>query len=139
MMSDIKNIFDVSGYAMASQMTRLNTIASNLANAGAISSTPEDAYRALRPVFSTQYADKVKENGISTVQSEEIVALNRKPVEIYQPGHPKADENGYIYRAAVNTDEEMVEMLEASRQYQNNLEVVSTLRNLMLRTVNMGR
>ena len=57
----------------------------------------------------------------------------------YQPGHPKADKDGYIYTAAVDTEEEMVEMLEASRQYENNVEVISTLRGLMMRTINMGK
>ena len=57
----------------------------------------------------------------------------------YQPGHPKADEDGFIYTAAVNVDEELVEMLEASRQYENNVEMVTTLRGLMMRTISMGK
>ena len=67
------------------------------------------------------------------------VALDREPGKVFAPDHPKANADGYIFRAAVDTEEEMVEMLEASRQYQNNLEVLSTLRSLMMRTVNMGR
>ena len=69
----------------------------------------------------------------------DIVAVDRAPDKSYQPGHPKADENGYIYTAAVDTEEEMVEMLEASRQYENNVEVISTLRGLMMRTINLGK
>jgi flagellar basal-body rod protein FlgC len=68
-----------------------------------------------------------------------IVEADREPSKIFQPDHPKADQDGYVWGAAVDVEEEMVEMLEASRQYQNNLEVVSTLRSLMMRTVNMGR
>jgi len=69
----------------------------------------------------------------------DVVALNRQPARTYMPDHPSADAEGYVYSAAVDVDEEMVEMLEAGRQYQNNLEVVSTLRTLMLRTANMGK
>ena len=58
---------------------------------------------------------------------------------IYEPGHPNADDQGYVYKAPVNSDEEMVDMLEASRQYQNNLEVIPTVRTLMMRTINMGK
>ena len=107
MMSEIKNIFDISGRAMSAQLLRLNTVASNLANANNVSGTAEDAYRAIKPVF--------------------------------MPEHPKADNQGFIYNAAVNVEEEMVEMLEASRQYQNNIEVISTLRALMMRTIQMGK
>ena len=76
---------------------------------------------------------------ISSVDVVDIVAVDREPEKVYQPGHPKADKDGYIYMAAVNTEEEMVEMLEASRQYENNVEVVSTLRGLMMRTISMGK
>ena len=69
----------------------------------------------------------------------DIVAVDREPEKVYQPGHPKADKDGYIYTAAVDAEEEMVEMLEASRQYENNVEVISTLRGLMMRTINMGK
>ena len=67
------------------------------------------------------------------------MAVDRLPDKSYQPGHPKADANGYIYTAAVDAEEEMVEMLEASRQYENNVEVISTLRGLKMRTINMGK
>ena len=138
-MNEIRNIFDISGRAMASQMTRLNAIASNLANARALSGSEEEAYRALRPVFSVNYSDKANKNGLATTDVEKIVQLDRTPDKVYQHDHPKADANGFVYAAAVDTDEEMVEMMEASRQYQNNLEVVMTLRTLMMRTANMGR
>ena len=138
-MNEIRNIFDISGRAMASQMTRLNAIASNLANARSLAGSSEEAYKALRPVFSVNYSDKANKNGLATTDDEKIVQLDRTPDKVFQPDHPKADENGFVYAASVDTDEEMVEMLEASRQYQNNLEVVMTLRTLMMRTANMGR
>ena len=68
-----------------------------------------------------------------------VQELNREPERVYMPDHPKADEDGYIFNAAVNVEEEMVEMLEASRQYQNNIEVISTLRALMVKTINLGK
>lgn len=138
-MSDVKNIFDISGRAMSAQMLRLNTVASNLANSRSVSSTEEGAYRAIKPVFSTLYADNLEKTGVSTVDVVDIVPVAREPEKVYQPGHPKADEEGYIYMAAVDAEEEMVEMLEASRQYENNVEVVSTLRGLMMRTISMGK
>ena len=69
----------------------------------------------------------------------QIKEVNRVPEKVYMPEHPQANEEGFIFNAAVNVEEELVEMLEASRQYQNNIEVVSTLRNLMMRTINMGK
>ena len=138
-MSSVKNIFDVSGRAMAAQMIRLNTVASNLANSNNISSTSEGAYRALKPIFKTIYSDKLHDNGIATVDAVNVRELNREPERVYMPDHPKANEDGYIFNAAVNIEEEMVEMLEASRQYQNNIEVISTLRALMVKTINLGK
>ena len=138
-MSEIKNIFDISGRAMASQLVRLNTVASNLANAGTVSGVKEEAFRSLKPVFKTKFADSLERNGVATVDVVGIERVNRDPVRAYMPNHPSADADGYVYRAAVDENEEMIEMVEASRQYQNNVEVVSTLRALMMRTINMGK
>ena len=138
-MADLKNIFDVAARGMSAQMVRLNTVASNLANARSVASSEAEAYRAIKPVFSTLYADDLERSGVSSVDVVDIVAVDREPEKVYQPGHPKADAAGYIYTAAVNTEEELVEMLEASRQYENNVEVISTLRGLMMRTINMGK
>lgn len=135
----IDNVFDVAGRAMSAQMLRLNTVASNLANAQSVSSTKEAAYRPMRPVFETVYADATGQQGLSTTRVRTVVKLDREPERTYSPDHPMADKDGYIYQAAVNPDEEMVDMLEASRQYQNMLETVSTLRTLMARTVKMGQ
>ena len=138
-MSDIKNIFDISGRAMAAQLVRLNTVASNLANAGTIAGSKEEAFKALKPVFETKFGDALKRSGISTVDVAGIEAINRDPEKAFMPDHPMADAQGFVYRAAVDENEEMIEMTEASRQYQNNAEVVSTLRALMMRTINMGK
>ena len=138
-MSDIKNIFDIAARGMSAQMTRLNTVASNLANARSVATSDAEAYKAVKAVFKTVYADDIQKSGISSVDVDDIVEVDRPAEKSYQPGHPKADENGFIYTAAVNVDEELVEMLEASRQYENNVEMVSTLRALMMRTISMGK
>lgn len=138
-MADINNVFDISGRAMAAQLVRLNTIASNLANAGNLASSEDEAYRSLKPVFETKYADEVRKNGIATAQAVDIVETNRIPEKLYLPDHPSANDDGFVYSAAVNIEEEYVEMMEASRQYQNNVEVITTLRTLMMRTISMGK
>jgi flagellar basal-body rod protein FlgC len=137
--SSLSNIFDVSARAMSAQMMRLNTVASNLANARSTYTNPEDAYRAIKPVFSTVYADKAARTGIASVDVESFVRVEREPLAEYRPDDPKANDEGYVYAAAVDTDEEMVEMLDASRNYQNNIEVVTTLKALMMRTINLGK
>ena len=134
----IGSVFDVAGRAMSAQMVRMNTVASNLANAGSVSGTKDGAYRAIRPVFSTEYADNARQSGLASVRVDGIVRLNRDPARVYRPDDPAANKDGYVYQSVVNSDEEMVEMLDAGRQYQNNLQVVSTLRTLMARTVAMG-
>ena len=138
-MAGINNIFDVAGRSMSAQMVRLNTIASNLANAGNISGDQDTAYRAMKPIFETTYAANVKQSGISTTEVAGITTTDRLPERMYMPNHPMADDDGFVYAAAVNVEEEFVEMLEAKRQYQNNVEVVSTIRALMMRTINMGK
>ena len=135
----IKNIFDIAGRAMAAQMVRLNTISSNLANAGATTGEPETVYKPLKPEFKTQYSENVKKNGISTVNVSKVVELQKEPFKIFDPNHPLADGDGYIYKAPINVEEEMVDMMDASRQYQNNIEVVTTLKALTLKTINLGK
>ena len=138
-MAGVKNIFDVVGRSMAAQMVRMNTIASNLANLESKAGSPEEAYKPIRPVFETAFSTSYNDDGIATVDVKDVVALDREPEMVYEPGHPSANDQGYIFRSAVNSDEEMVEMLETSRQYQNNLEVLGTVRQLMMRTINMGK
>ena len=135
----IDNVFDVAGRAMSAQMVRLNTVATNLANMGAVSGTEEGAFRALRQVFRTEYEAAAGRTGLAGVAVERVVALDRAPERIHAPDHPEADADGYIFRAAVQQEEEMVEMMDASRQYQTTLEAVSTLRTLMARTLSMGQ
>ena len=101
-MSDIKNIFDIAARGMSSQMVRLNTVASNLANSRTVASSDAEAYKAIKAVFKTVYADDVQRTGISSVDVDEIVEVDRPAEKSFQPGHPKADKDGFIYTAAVN-------------------------------------
>ena len=136
---DIKSVYDIAGRAMAAQLIRLNTVASNLANAGSTTGDPKTTYKPLKPVFETQYSDLVKKNGVATVDAVEVKEIGREPIRSYMPAHPLADKDVYVYKAPVNVDEEMVDMMEASRQYQNNVEVVTTLRALTMRTLQIGK
>ena len=135
----IKNIYDIAGRAMAAQMVRLNTIASNLANAGSATGNPNTAYKPLKPEFKTEYSDNIKKNGVATVNVEKVIELKREPIKTYMPSHPEANKEGYIFKAPINVEEEMVDMMEASRQYQNNVEVITTLKALTMKTLNIGR
>lgn len=141
MMTQIENVFDVGARSMSAQMVRMNATASNLANAGTVAGSQEEAFKPLRPLFATVYADASSaafQGDLSTTIVEDVVSLDREAEAIYQPDHPKADKDGFVYKAPVNVEEEMVEMMEASRQYQNTLEAMSTMRALMARTLAMG-
>ena len=129
------SLFDISGRAMAAQLVRLNTTASNLANAGTISGTEEGAFRSLKPVFRTIMRD----DGTATVAIDKIVSSPAAPTKRHDPSHPLADKNGDVWEAAVDSAAEMVEMLETSRQYQNNVQVLQTAKGLMLETLRLGQ
>lgn len=132
------SIFDISGRAMSAQLVRLNTTASNLANAGSVARSEAEAYKARKPIFET-YFDQANGGATATVDVVDVVSAGGTPVKRYDPGHPMADKDGYIYEAAVDQTQEMVELLEASRQYQNNVEVIQTAKSLMLNTLKLGQ
>ena len=129
------NIFDIAGRAMSAQLVRLNATASNMANAGNVTGAEKDAYRAIKPVFRSV----TESPGVSTVKVENVVATDAKPVKRYEPNHPLADKDGNVWEAAVDSSAELVDMLEASRLYQNNVQVLQTAKSLMLDTVRMGK
>ncbi len=129
--------FEISGSALSAQSIRLNTIASNLANAETIASSEAEAYRSRQPVFQALLANQaspgeVGVNMLGIVESQQ--AINRR----YEPGHPLADKDGYIFGSNVNPVEEMANMISASRAYQNNVEVLNTSRDLLLRVLSLG-
>lgn len=118
---------------MRAQNLRLNTTASNLANANTVASTAEGAYRARHPVFAAVLAGE-----IGGVETRGIVESSREPQMRYQPGHPMANEEGYVFGSNVDNVEEMANMMSATRSYQSNVDMLSTVRKLMLQTLKMG-
>jgi len=128
------NVFDVAGRAMSAQLVRMNTAASNLANAGAVSTTEADAYRPLKAVFAEQLD---KSTGLSTVRVASVSRSAATPIRQHDPGHPLADANGDVFAAPVDENAEMVEMMDSSRQYQNMVEALTTAKQLLLDTVRM--
>ena len=132
-------VFDVAGSAMNAQSVRMNVTASNLANAGSVSGNPDDVYRAKHPVFSSFQDTLNAQSGISGVRLEGIVESNAPVNQVYQPGHPEADAEGYVWATNVNAIEEMVNMISASRSYKNNVEIINTTRDLLTQTLQMGR
>ena len=134
-MSSFK-IFDIAASGMMAQSTRLNTVASNLANAESVASSEEGAYKARRPVFQTILDENQNVKG---VQVKAITEKNAPAQMLYEPGNPLADSKGYIYKSNVNPIEEMTDMISASRSYQNNIEVMNTVKQLMLNTLRLGQ
>lgn len=132
------NAFDVAGTAMNAQSVRLNVTASNLANAGSVSGDPAKVYRARQPVFSSFSDTLAGANGIAGVRLRDIVESSAPLSVQHQPNHPEADEDGNVYVSNVNTVEEMVNMMSASRSYQNNVEVINTTRDMLLQTLSLG-
>jgi flagellar basal-body rod protein FlgC len=124
---------------MSAQTVRLNLTASNLANAETVAGSPEEAYKARQPVFAA--ALKAVQGADDTpvpVRVEAVVESQAPAQMLHMPSHPLADANGYVYRSNVNTVEEMVNMISASRSYQNNVEVMNTSKELLLQTLRLG-
>jgi len=133
------DVFDVAGSAMNAQSIRLNVTASNLANAGSVNGDAEQVYRARQPVFSSFSQSLADQSGVVSVRVDGVVESST-PLDIrYQPDHPDADENGNVYVSNVNTIEEMVNMISASRSYRNNVEIINTTKDLLTQTLSLGR
>ena len=138
------SIFDIAGSGMSAQSVRLNATASNLANADSVAATPEAAYRAKHPVFqaiepATAGTPSPAGNPGAAVRVAGVIESVDAPERRYQPGHPLADAEGYVYTPRVNVVDEMVNMISASRSYQNDVEVMKTARDLMLATLRLGQ
>lgn len=132
----LMKVFDIAGSALEAQKVRLNTTASNLANANSASSSIDTTYRARQPVFST-LMDEASE-AAAGVEVLGIVESQEPLQREYQPGHPLADEDGYVLMPNVNPVEEMANMISASQAYQNNVEVMNTSKQMLLRTLSLG-
>ena len=139
-MSSFK-VFDIAGSGMSAQSVRLNTVASNLANADSVSGDPATTYKARHPVFEAVRADVAGKFGDANtaVKINSIMQSNATPTQRYEPGNPLANSDGFVFAPAVNSIEEMVDMISASRAYQNNVEVMNTSKELLLATLKLGQ
>jgi flagellar basal-body rod protein FlgC len=135
--------FDIAGSGMAAQSVRLNTTASNLANADSVSGTAAGVYKPRHPIFEAVRAQLAAQGTAPesnpAVRVRGIYESTATPSQRFEPGNPLADANGYVYAPAVNVVEEMVNMISASRSYQNNVEVMNTSKDLLLATLRLGQ
>jgi flagellar basal-body rod protein FlgC len=130
------NIFNVAGSGMAAQSQRLNAVASNLANADSTTGPDGKAYRAKQVVFSAIPMGGADAQGVKVVRVAEDTSPGKM---VYDPKHPMADAKGYVNMPNVNVVDEMVNMISASRAYQNNVDVLNTSKTLLLKTLTIGQ
>jgi flagellar basal-body rod protein FlgC len=131
----LMKVFNISGSAVSAQSQRLNTVASNLANADSVAGPDGQSYKARQVVFQSQPTA----DGSSGVRVSSVIEDTAPPKRVYEPGHPMADPTGYVTQSNVNVVEEMVNMISASRSYQNNIEIMNTARQLLQKTLQMGQ
>ena len=136
------NVFNVSGSALNAETIRLNTTASNLANAESLNGDPSKVYRARHPVFQAMMNSSDTgldgQDAASGVRVLGIVESAAPPLKTYQPDHPLADKDGYVYASNVNSIEEMANMISANRSFTTNVEAINTARDLLLKVIAMG-
>ncbi|MFZ6658176.1 flagellar basal body rod protein FlgC [Undibacterium sp. TJN19] len=130
------NVFNVAGSAMSAQAQRLNVVTSNLANADSVTSSDGQPYKAKQVVFT---AVPLAGTASTAVKVNEVVEDSNPPKLMYDPRHPLADEKGYVATPNVNVVEEMVNMISASRSYQNNVEVMNAAKTMLLKTLTLGQ
>ena len=138
----LDQIFGIAGSALNAQTTRMNAVASNLANASTVSGSEKDAFRGKRTIFKAVMEETMQPRDVNFKGGVKVDALTDDPAPVRRmsdPGNPLADKEGFVYLSNVNEMTEMVEMMASSRSYQNNVEVVNTARQLMLRTLEITR
>jgi flagellar basal-body rod protein FlgC len=128
-------VFHISGSAVSAQSQRLNVVASNLANADTVATPDGSAYKARQVVFQTELMGAASAAGVRVATVSESDAAGRR---VHDPKHPSADAEGYVTYSNVNAVEEMVNMISASRSYQNNVEVMNTAKTLLQKTLQLG-
>ncbi len=135
----LDNIFGIGGSALNAQTVRMNTVASNLANAGTVAGSDAEAFRGKRAVFKAilEEQQNSQDNNKGGVKVTEITDDPAPIKRMHEPSNPAADKDGYVYLSNVNEMTEMVEMMAANRSYQNNVEVINTARQLMMRTLDI--
>ncbi len=133
-------IFDVAGSAVSAQSQRLNVVASNLANADTVAGPDGSAYKARQVVFQTRLMGTPGEREVNAGVTVSTISEDQSPGRrVHDPKHPSADAEGYVTYSNVNPVEEMVNMISASRSYQNNIEVMNTAKTLLLKTLQVGQ
>ena len=138
-MSSFK-VFDIAGSALSAQSVRMNTVASNLANANTVTGDKTQVFRARYPVFQTVDAGGGRSGeGGAAVRVTDIIESDKAPLARYEPGNPAADKDGYVYAPDINAVEQMVDMIAASRSYQNNIELMNTSKEMLLATLRLGQ
>ena len=144
----LANVFNIAGSAMSAQTTRLNTTASNIANAETVSSSADATYRARHPVFATVMQGQQSTGGSlfqdqgeagQGVQVNGIIEDSSNLEARYEPNHPSADKDGYVYYPNVNVVEEMADMISASRSFQTNAEIMNTAKSMMQKVLTLGQ
>lgn len=133
-------IFDIASSAMSAQSVRLNTIASNLANAESVATSEKQAYRARQPLFTAVMDALSEDAGASAGVKVQGIVESKAPLRReFRPDHPLADAEGFVHLSNVDVIEEMANMVSASRSYQTNTEVINTSKQLLLRTLSLGQ
>jgi flagellar basal-body rod protein FlgC len=139
------NVFDIAGTGMSAQNIRLNTTASNISNANSVSSSQDKVYRARQPVFAAEMTKASEFQNMGELGSSVGVKVlgiveSDKPLQVeYNPNHPSADKDGYIYKPNVNVVEEMANMISASRSYQTNIQVADAAKQMLSKTLLLGQ
>lgn len=134
------NVMEIATTGMSAEGVRLNTTASNIANANSVSSSYDQTYKARHPVFAAELdrasQDQSKGAGVQVLG----IVESPRPLQIeYSPGHPMADANGYIYKPNVNIVEEMADMMSASKAYETNVQVADTTKRIFRRVMMLGQ
>ena len=135
------DVMDVASTSLTAQTVRLHTIAENMANANTVSSNADDTYRAKAPIFKAILEGQVDplEATKLGVQLDGVVEVGGQARQEFNPAHPLADENGFIYRPDIDAATEMSQMMQASRSFQNSIEAINTAKQLALRTLTLGK
>ncbi|ABG41605.1 flagellar basal-body rod protein FlgC [Paraglaciecola sp. T6c] len=134
------NVMDIASTGMSAQSVRLNTTASNVANANSVSSSYDQTYKARHPVFAAELQRASQDQNAGTGVQVMGIVESDAPLQIeYSPGHPMADENGYIYKPNVNIVEEMADMMSASKAYETNVQVADTTKRLFRNVLRLGQ
>lgn len=145
----LSSVFNIAGTGMSAQTTRLNTVASNIANAETVSSSMDQTYRARHPVFATVLQGQGNGDSGSLFGSQDEAGQGVQVAGIvqdqgnlearYEPNHPSADKNGYVYYPNVNVVQEMADMISASRSFQTNADMMNTAKTMMQKVLTLGQ